>query len=205
MARDRIVGADPADLNLILGLWHLRLSCLARLRLFNQTAAECTNLFTVLNNVQPPEARLYLFERLLPFELEVMQTRLKYWAGDHMGYLDSLAALLRKCKISARKGASTKDATTSAMWKERGARVALIMASQMVEMKARTSYPLQALVFTRLCRSSQLLLASSSPCAPMLHSVQPLLAFTSNQATSLPLRSTSSPSPKTPPQMNARS
>lgn len=140
MARDRIVGADPADLNLILGLWHLRLSCLARLRLFNQTTAECTNLFTVLNNVQPPEARLYVFERLLPFELEVMQTRLKYWAGDHMGYLDSLAALLRKCKVSARAGASTKDSTTSAMWKERGARVVLIMASQMVEMKVRSVY-----------------------------------------------------------------
>ncbi|KAJ3533399.1 hypothetical protein NMY22_g7347 [Coprinellus aureogranulatus] len=140
MARDRIVGSDPADVNLILNLWHLRLSCLARLRLFNQTAAECTNLFTVLNNVQPPEARAYLFERLLPFELEVMQTRLKYWAGDHMGYLDSLAALLRKCKVSARNAASGRDMTTSAMWKERGARVALIIASQMVEMKVRFVY-----------------------------------------------------------------
>lgn len=114
-------------------LWHLRLSCLARLRLFNQTAAECTNLFSVLNNVNPPEARAYLFERILPFELEVMQTRLKYWAGDHMGYLDALAALLRKCKVNAKQGKS--DGSAMSMWKERGSRVALIIASQMVEMK----------------------------------------------------------------------
>ncbi|KAJ2934848.1 hypothetical protein H1R20_g2259, partial [Candolleomyces eurysporus] len=137
MARDRIVASDPADLNLILGLWHLRLSCLARLRLFNQTAAECTNLFSVLNSVEPPESRAYLFERILPFELEVMQTRLKYWAGDHMGHLDALAALLRKCKVNAKQGKS--DGGVMSMWKERGSRIALIMASQMVEMKEFTA------------------------------------------------------------------
>jgi len=138
MARDRIVSSDPADLNLILGLWHLRLSCLARLRLFNQTAAECTNLFSVLNSVEPPEAKAYLFDRVLPFELEVMYARLKYWAGDHMGYLDALSGLLRKCKVNARTMGRT-DPTTLAMWKERGTRVALIMASQLVEMKVRSS------------------------------------------------------------------
>ncbi|KAJ2919555.1 hypothetical protein MD484_g859, partial [Candolleomyces efflorescens] len=137
MARDRIVSSDPADLNLILGLWHLRLSCLARLRLFNQTAAECTNLFSVLNSVDPPESRTYLFERILPFELEVMQTRLKYWAGDHMGYLDALAALLRKCKVNAKQGKT--DGSILSMWKERGARVALIIATQMAEMKEYTA------------------------------------------------------------------
>ncbi|KAF8906282.1 hypothetical protein CPB84DRAFT_1813897 [Gymnopilus junonius] len=133
MARDRLVTSDPSDLSLILGLWHLRLSCLARLRLFNQTSAECTNLFTVLNAIDPPEAREYVFERILPFELEVMQTRLKYWAGDHMGYLDALSALLKKCRTKCRQ--SGNDQTLVPMWKERGARVCLIIASQMVEMK----------------------------------------------------------------------
>ncbi|KIM44714.1 hypothetical protein M413DRAFT_360463 [Hebeloma cylindrosporum] len=137
MARDRLVNSDPSDLTLILGLWHLRLSCLARLRLFNQTSAECTNLFTALNAIDPPEAREYVFERILPFELEVMQTRLKYWAGDHMGYLDALSALLKKCRIKCRQSGS--DPTLVPMWKERGAKVCLIIASQMIEMKEITA------------------------------------------------------------------
>lgn len=155
MARDRLVKSDPADLTLILGvsssyswaktilfiilqLWHLRLSCLARLRLFNQTSAECTNLFAVLNAIDPPDTREYVFERLLPFELEVMQTRLRYWAGDHMGYLDVLNALLKKCRMKCRQ--SGNDPTLVPMWKERGARVCLIIASQLVEMKVRRSF-----------------------------------------------------------------
>ena len=115
-------------------LWYLRLASLARLRLYNQTSVECTNLFVVLNGIEPPEAREYVFNRILPFELEVMQTRLKYWSGDHMGYLDALNALLNKCRTKARSAASG-DVTTIPMWKERGARICLIIASQMVEMK----------------------------------------------------------------------
>ncbi|PPQ91887.1 hypothetical protein CVT25_000762 [Psilocybe cyanescens] len=137
MARDRLVTSDPSDLTLVLGLWHLRLSCLARLRLFNQTSAECTNLFNVLNGIEPVEAREYVFERILPFELEVMQTRLKYWAGDHMGYLDALNVLLKKCRMKCRQ--SGNDETLVPMWKERGGRVCLIIASQMVEMKEITA------------------------------------------------------------------
>ncbi|KIK50603.1 hypothetical protein GYMLUDRAFT_234560 [Collybiopsis luxurians FD-317 M1] len=134
MARDRIVTADPEDLVLVLGLWYLRLACLSRLRLFNQTSVECTNLFSVLNAVEPPETKSYLFDKMLPFELEVMYTRLKYWAGDHLGYLDALSGLLRKCKIKAKRSPKL-DPTASAMWKERGARVSLIIASQLMEMK----------------------------------------------------------------------
>ena len=117
----------------------MRLSCLARLRLFNQTSAECTNLFAVLNGIDPPEIREYVFERLLPFELEVMQTRLRYWAGDEMGYLDVLNALLKKCRMKCRQ--SGNDPTLVPMWKERGARVCLIIASQLVEMKVRFFTP----------------------------------------------------------------
>ncbi|CAK5267692.1 unnamed protein product [Mycena citricolor] len=134
MARDRIVTSDPEDLTLILGLWYLRLSSLARLRLFNQTTAECTNLFNLLNSIEPAASRTWLFERILPFELEVLYARLRYWAGDHMGHLDALWALVKTCKARARK-AKMRQGTEVAMWKERGARVCLIIASQLVEMK----------------------------------------------------------------------
>lgn len=61
---------------------------------------------------------------------------MKYWAGDHMGHLDALHALLRKCKLRARQsGRSGKDDGIKAMWMERGSRVCLIIASQLVEMK----------------------------------------------------------------------
>ena len=75
-----------------------------------------------------------------------MHTRLKYWAGDHMGFLDALAALLSRCKRKARQATARKpglgaetpvDEAARAMWTERGARVCLIMASQLVEMKVR--------------------------------------------------------------------
>ncbi|KAH6915927.1 hypothetical protein BKA70DRAFT_1254199 [Coprinopsis sp. MPI-PUGE-AT-0042] len=148
MARDRIVAARPENINFILGLWHLRLSCLARLRLFNQTAAECTNLFSVLNAIEPPEAQAYLFSNVLPFELEVMQTRLLYWGADHMGYLDALSALLSKCKSKAREAGRNKDETNASMWTERGSRVVLIIASQMVEMK---EYSAAARLLEPLC------------------------------------------------------
>jgi len=87
----------------------------------------------VLNSIDPPEARSWLFERLLPFELEVMQARVKYWAGDHMGYLDALNVLLTECRTKARL--ARPDPTTISMWKERAARLCLIIASHLVEMK----------------------------------------------------------------------
>jgi len=62
-----------------------------------------------------------------------MHARLKYWAGDHMAYLDALYALLKKCRTQARLAKS--DTSSVAMWKERGARLCLIIASQLVEMK----------------------------------------------------------------------
>ncbi|KAH9940845.1 uncharacterized protein BXZ73DRAFT_88548 [Epithele typhae] len=147
LARDRIVAADPEEVSTILSLWYLRLSALARMRLFNQTAAECTNLFAVLHAVEPPPVRAFLLERVLPFELDVLHAKLRYWAADHMGYLDALAALLARCKRKAREAARKRDGAAQAMWTERGARVALIVASQLVEMKdfaaaARTLEPL---------------------------------------------------------------
>lgn len=121
------------EVKIFVQLWYLRLSSLARLRLYNQTSAELTNLFTVLNAVDPPSSREWLFDHMLPFELEVMNARVKYWAGDHMGHLDALNGLLRKCRTKAR--AAKGDDTVRAMWQERGARVCLITASQLMEMK----------------------------------------------------------------------
>ena len=63
-----------------------------------------------------------------------MHARLKYWAADHLGYLDALVPLLRKCKARAR---AAGEGGERAMWRERGARVSLIIASQLVEMKVR--------------------------------------------------------------------
>ncbi|KAH9000341.1 hypothetical protein EDB92DRAFT_1789692 [Lactarius akahatsu] len=129
MARDRIVQADPEDVPL---LWSLRLSSLARLRLFNQASAEVTNLFGALASIAPPAARTHVLEHLLPFELDVIHARVKYWAADATGYTDALGALLRRCRRRAR--ASRLDVDRQ-MWVERGARVGLIAASQFIETK----------------------------------------------------------------------
>jgi hypothetical protein len=68
-----------------------------------------------------------------------MHARLKYWAGDPMGYLDILYALLKKCKLRARSSKSEGDDTSLSMWLERAARMCLIIASQMIEMKDLTA------------------------------------------------------------------
>ncbi|KZT21559.1 hypothetical protein NEOLEDRAFT_1073338 [Neolentinus lepideus HHB14362 ss-1] len=142
MARDRIVATDPEDVSLILDLWYLRISSLARLRLTNQASAEMNNLFSVLYSLQPPFARDYLLDKLLPFELEVLHARGKYWAGDHMGYLDALWALVRKCRKKAKEAGKKKSKKSGVdtnaereMWVERGSRVVLIIASELIEMK----------------------------------------------------------------------
>lgn len=156
-----------------LQLWYLRLSSLSRLRLFNQTSAELTNLYTILTSPSlPPATSAYLFDKLVPFELEVLKAKVKYWSGDQMGYLDELTRLVRRCKVMSRKactGLHVKEsmpagqvATTTTtivtgqakvkkskgrdeiaidMWKERGTRVCLILASQLIEMKVPTSNP----------------------------------------------------------------
>lgn len=63
-----------------------------------------------------------------------MRARCAYWAGDHLGYLDDLSALLRRCKLRARR---VKDPAEADMWAERGTRMCLIIASLFVELKVR--------------------------------------------------------------------
>ena len=129
----------------------------------------------MLNAIEPPESRAWLFDNVLPFELEVIHARLKYWAGDHMAYLDTLYALLHKCKVKARQagrqaaavaasrasagGSKPVDATDgsamlSVMWKERGVRICLIMASQLMEMNVGLRCPLWDCLLTILLGSS---------------------------------------------------
>ena len=76
-----------------------------------------------------------MFDKLLPFELEVMYSRLKYWAGDHMAYLDALNGLLKRSKSKARSSGKSGDTASVAMWQERGSRIALMIASELVEIK----------------------------------------------------------------------
>lgn len=190
MARDRIVATDPEDTALILSvrkliphpvwfsspqsislyvsqLWYLRLSSLARLRLFNQTSAELSNLYTILTAPSLPRAHSdFLFEKLVPFELEVLRARVKYWSGDQMAYLDDLVRLVKRCKKGSRKACSGsggsgvgvgagksekgnvkkegkkggRDEVAIDMWKERGTRLCLILASQLIEMKVNSRY-----------------------------------------------------------------
>ncbi|KAI6041301.1 hypothetical protein EDC04DRAFT_2565901 [Pisolithus marmoratus] len=162
MARDLIVASDPEDLSRILDLWSLRLSALARLRLTNQASAECTNLFAVLNAIPPTSsaANLVLAARLsalsaYPFELSVLRARVHYWAGDARGYIDALAGLLAGCKAKARAegkiesdGALATAEANFSMWLERSARVCLMIASQLVEMK---DYHAAITLLTPLC------------------------------------------------------
>jgi len=102
------------------------------MRLYNQASAECSNLFALLETVDAPELRHQVFDHLLPFELEVFRTRLFLWANDPLSYLDGLHALLAQCKRNVR------DALESALvdtWAERCARITLIIASQLIDMK----------------------------------------------------------------------
>ena len=202
-------------------LWSLRLSCLARLRLFNQTSAELNNLYTILTSnsiptVQPisplsgkPRGlspKDYLWQKLVPFELEVLHAKTRYWAGDHMGYVDELVGLVVRCKRKAREigtplrkvgaaqpvrsGEKESERTRvredrrreresvkkkeyereREMWKERGARVCLILASQLVEMKVcrtqqstvRPEFYTVNVTFTGIYRSGSLTPAVST-------------------------------------------
>ncbi|KAG8707201.1 hypothetical protein FRC09_001964 [Ceratobasidium sp. 395] len=118
---------------MILDLWSLRLSSLARMRLFNQATVECSNLYSVLGTVSPPS----VLRRIVPYELDVLRARTMYWAGDIRGYLDELVRLTRMCKRAARAGGGVKS-TTGAVWAERATRTGMMIVTQLVEMQDYT-------------------------------------------------------------------
>ncbi|CAE6369073.1 unnamed protein product [Rhizoctonia solani] len=128
MAKDQIVATPSADTALILDLWSLRLTSLARMRLFNQATAECSNLYSVLNTISPPSIR----RQTVPYELEVFHTRTMYWSGDLRGYLDELTRLIRVCKSMARR--DEKPGSWGA-WTERGMRTGMMVVTQLIEMQ----------------------------------------------------------------------
>ncbi|KAH7890846.1 hypothetical protein F5I97DRAFT_1800098 [Phlebopus sp. FC_14] len=149
MAHDRIVKSDPEDLARILDLWSLRLSSLARLRLTNQASAECTNLFAVLNAVppqHPPSTAATTRGPSDPSGMSLFHARVHYWTGDTLGYVDALSGILGTCKERARILAIAE--ANLSMWLERTARVCLILASQLVEMK---DYQAAITLLTPLC------------------------------------------------------
>jgi hypothetical protein len=88
--------------------------------------------------IAPPSARAHVLEHVLPFELDVIHARVRYWAGDAHGYADALGALLRRCRRRARGARVDADRH---MWIERGARVGLIAASHFIEIKVRNKKP----------------------------------------------------------------
>ncbi|CAE6542400.1 unnamed protein product [Rhizoctonia solani] len=124
MARDQIVATPSSETALILDLWSLRLTSLARMRLFNQAAAECSNLYSVLNTISPPSIR----RQIVPYELDVLHARTMYWAGDTKGYLDELVRLIKMCKSLARKD-------DKGIWTERGMRTGMMVVTQLIEMQ----------------------------------------------------------------------
>ncbi|CAE6429027.1 unnamed protein product [Rhizoctonia solani] len=124
MAKDQIVATSSSETTLILDLWSLRLTSLARMRLFNQATAECSNLYSVLSTISPLSTR----RQVVPFELDVFHARTMYWAGDLKGYLDELVRLIRVCKSMARKDGK-------GVWTERGMRTGMMVVTQLIEMQ----------------------------------------------------------------------
>ncbi|KAG9096315.1 hypothetical protein FS749_008761 [Ceratobasidium sp. UAMH 11750] len=130
MAKDQIIATPESDTVMILDLWSLRLSSLARMRLYNQATVECSNLYSVLGTVSPPSA----LRQVVPYELDVLRARTMYWAGDIRSYLDELVRLVRMCKRAARAGGGVKG-TVGSVWAERGTRTGMMIVTQLVEMQ----------------------------------------------------------------------
>ncbi|KAL5633425.1 hypothetical protein ACGC1H_003798 [Rhizoctonia solani] len=124
MAKDQIVATPSSETALILDLWSLRLTSLARMRLFNQATAECSNLYSVLNTISLPLTR----RQIVPYELDVLHARTMYWAGDIRGYLDELVRLIGVCKSLARRD-------EKGVWTERGMRTGMMVVTQLIEMQ----------------------------------------------------------------------
>ena len=111
-------------------LWCIRLSSLARMRLFNQASAESANLWTVLGDIHTTGDRQDAINNSIPFELLLLRARAKVWANDSYGYLDELATLLRICKARAKQPAMLGNQD---VWKDHACRISLLIAGQLLD------------------------------------------------------------------------
>jgi len=137
-AEEKIRGLSDQDSITILNLWYLRLTSLSRMRLYNQAAVECANLWAALESQSSDNSALreYIFGALVPFELLVFRAWTTHHAKDAYEYLDQLAALRKTCVNRALGAAKAKLPTGDAeLWKERGSRIGLLIASQLLEMQ----------------------------------------------------------------------
>lgn len=108
------------------------------MRLYNQATVECANLWAALESQssENSELREYIFGTVVPFELLVFRARTTYYAKDAYEYLDQLAALRKTCvkrALDATRSEVSNDDVE--LWKERGSRIGLLIASQLLEMQ----------------------------------------------------------------------
>ena len=65
-------------------------------------------MYSVLFSIELVSSRSYVFDHLIPFELEVLHAKPKYWTGDFVGYLDTIywvvtmCSVVKKCKLMAK-------------------------------------------------------------------------------------------------------
>lgn len=108
------------------------------MRLYNQATVECANLWAALESQssENSELREYIFGTVVPFELLVFRARTTYYAKDAYEYLDQLAALRKTCVKGALDAARSEVSNDDVeLWKERGSRIGLLIASQLLEMQ----------------------------------------------------------------------
>lgn len=108
------------------------------MRLYNQATVECANLWAALESQssENSELREYIFGTVVPFELLVFRARTTYYAKDAYEYLDQLAALRKICVKRALDAARSEVSNDDVeLWKERGSRIGLLIASQLLEMQ----------------------------------------------------------------------
>lgn len=105
------------------------------MRLYNQATVECSNLWAALE-AHDDHTRIYIFDNdsVLPFDLLVFRARTSYFVKDNYEYLDQLMALRKKC---LNKSKNATDEGKKEEWKERGVRIGLLIATQLIEMQVR--------------------------------------------------------------------
>ena len=74
--------------------------------------------------IRTPSACEHVPEHVLPFDLDVIHTRVKHWAGDAHGHIDMLGVLLCQCRRCAQSACLRRESPD--MDRAQCARVGLI-------------------------------------------------------------------------------